>query len=248
MMRDTRLLMGMPITVEIVDDAPMGLLDEVYAYFMAVENRFSVFKPDSEISALNRGCVAIAGASAEMREVLALADRTKHETNGYFEIRRSDGSLDPSGIVKGWAIRNAAGLIGATGVRHFFVDAGGDIQTRGQNGDGADWKVGIRNPFNEREIIKAVILSGRGIATSGTYVRGQHIYDPFQPKREIKDIVSLTVIGPDVLEADRFATAAFAMGKDGIYFIEDLPGFEGYAVHADGIATQTTGFGAYVTQ
>lgn len=247
-MRDTRLLMGMPITVEIVDAAPVRLLDDVYGYFAAVENRFSVFKSDSEITALNEGRVAVTDASAEMRGVLALAERTKRETNGYFDIRRPDGSLNPSGIVKGWAIRNAANMIASSGIRNFYVDAGGDIQTGGKNGEGGDWKVGIRNPFNEQEIIKAVTLSGRGIATSGTYVRGQHIYDPHRPDREIAEIVSLTVIGPDVLEADRFATAAFAMGMDGIYFIEDLPEFEGYVVDADGVATLTTGFGAYETQ
>ena len=84
------------------------------------------------------------------------------------------------------------------------------------------------------------------MATSGTYVRGQHIYNPHEPTKLIQDIVSLSVIGPDILEADRFATAAFAMGEQGIYFIENLPGFEGYMVNAQGIATQTTGFGAFV--
>ncbi len=131
-------------------------------------------------------------------------------------------------------------------MRDFFVDAGGDIQTGGKNPDGEEWTIGIRNPFNEREIIKAVTPKGRGIATSGTYVRGQHIYDPRRPGRPIEDIVSLTVIGPDVLEADRFSTAAFAMGKDGIHFVEELPGFEGYVVDARGIATQTSGFKGFV--
>jgi thiamine biosynthesis lipoprotein len=59
------------------------------------------------------------------------------------------------------------------------------------------------------------------------------------------DIVSLTVIGPDVFEADRFATAAFAMGQDGIYFIEQMPALEGYVVGSNGRATPTSGFGAY---
>jgi thiamine biosynthesis lipoprotein len=49
-----------------------------------------------------------------------------------------------------------------------------------------------------------------------------------------------------VLEADRFATAAFAMGKAGIAFIEQLPGFEGYTIDAQGIATMTSGFGTYI--
>jgi thiamine biosynthesis lipoprotein len=201
---------------------------------------------DTVIGALNPGRISVSPASPAMHAGLALADCTKRESSGYFEIRRSDGLLDPCGIVKGWAIRNAADLIRRSGVRDFFVDAGGDIQTGGKNPDGEDWTIGIRNPFNEREIIKAVTPRGRGIATSGTYVRGQHIYDPRQPGRPIEDIVSLTVIGPDVLEADRFSTAAFAMGKAGIHFIEELPGFEGYMVDAHGVATQTSGFKAFV--
>jgi thiamine biosynthesis lipoprotein len=245
-MRDTRLLMGMPITVEIGDRAPERLVEDVFDHFAGVDARFSLFKPDSEISALNEGRIAAASASREMQEVLALAERTRRETDGYFEIRRADGGLDPSGIVKGWAIRNAATLLREAGVRDFFVEAGGDIQSGGRNPDGEDWSIGIRNPFNEREIIKAVGPKGRGIATSGTYVRGQHIYNPHAPGRPIEDIVSLTVIGPDVLEADRFSTAAFAMGKAGIHFIESLPGLEGYLVDCDGVATQTSGFKAFV--
>lgn len=242
MMRETRILMGMPITVEIVDEPPAGLVDATFAYFDEVDRRFSPFKPDSEVSAFNSGRLTAGEFSIDMREVLALAERTKRETFGYFDIRRGDGRLDPSGIVKGWAIRNAAGLIHAAGMRSYFVDAGGDIQSRGRNAEGEAWRVGIRNPFNEREIIHVVALRDCGIATSGSYVRGDHIYDPHGSAGAMSDIVSMTVIGPDVLEADRFATAAFAMGEDGIYFIEEQPGLEGYVVDRNGIATQTSGF------
>jgi thiamine biosynthesis lipoprotein len=247
MARDTRILMGMPITIEIVEDGLQDLVDDAFGYFATVDQRFSPFKPDSEVSALIRRPLPLADLSTDLREVLAIASRTKRETLGYFDIRRPDGRLDPTGIVKGWAVRNAAQRIEAAGSRHFFVDAGGDIQSRGKTAKGEDWKIGIRNPFNDREIIKAVAPRGRGIATSGTYVRGQHIYDPHRPGRPIDDIVSLTVIGPDVLEADRFATAAFAMGKAGIHFLEELPGLEGYVVDLNGIATQTSGFKAFVT-
>ncbi len=58
--------------------------------------------------------------------------------------------------------------------------------------------------------------------------------------------MSLTVIGPNIYDADRFATAAFAMGRDGIYFIENLEGFEGYMIDKNGMATFTTGFEGYV--
>ncbi len=247
MLQETRVIMGMPISVGIADAmATQSMLDEVFAHFTAVDLRFSTYKADSEISALNAGRLTPTEISVEMREVSALAEQTKNETDGYFEIRMADGSLDPSGIVKGWAIRNAANLIRSRGFENYFVDAGGDIQTGGKNAEGQDWRTGIRNPFNEDEIIKAVVLKNKGIATSGSYVRGNHIYDPKNPSAKIDSIVSLTVIGPDVLEADRFATAAFAMGDDGIYFIEDVSGLEGYMVNAKGIATQTSGFGAFV--
>ncbi len=183
-----------------------------------------------------------------MVEVLDLADRTERETRGYFDIRRPDGRFDPSGIVKGWSIRNAARLIATAGFRDFYVEAGGDIQTGGQSTEGGDWCIGIRNPFDETQIIKAVTPRGHGIATSGSYVRGQHIHDPHRPGAAVEDLVSLTVIAPDVLEADRFATAAFAMGKAGIHFIEAMPELEGYAIDPRGIATWTRGFEAFVTR
>lgn len=246
-MRSTRILMGMPITVEIVGPAAGALIDVVFAYFDAVDKRFSTYRTDSEIEAINRGEITTIESSVEMREVLTLAERTKRETEGYFDIRTPNGQLDPSGIVKGWAIRNAAKILADSGATDFFVDAGGDIQSHGKNPLGGEWSIGIRNPFIPSEIIKVVYPRGRGIATSGSYVRGPHIYNPHAPNKTIDDIVSLTVIGPDVLEADRFATAAFAMGKDGIYFIEQLPGFEGYAVGSGNRAIPTSGFGGFCT-
>ena len=58
--------------------------------------------------------------------------------------------------------------------------------------------------------------------------------------------MSITVIGEDVLEADRMATAAYAMGRIGVHFIEVLPGFEAYMIDHQGQATMTSGFAQYV--
>src|SRR4029079_7752074 len=131
-------------------------IETVYGYFDQIDRRFSTYRCDSEITAINRGDVPVADWSSWMREVLALAERTKNETGGYFDIRKPDGSLDPSGIVKGWAIRNAAGILNRACVGDYFIDVGGDIQSCGRNASGLDWSVGIRNPFNAAEIIKIV--------------------------------------------------------------------------------------------
>ncbi|MDE2021351.1 MAG: FAD:protein FMN transferase [Patescibacteria group bacterium] len=250
-MHETRLIMGMPIEIEIVGAGNADVLEAAFAFLVAVDERFSTYKEESEISRLSRAGAlerVLNGevqASADMREVLALAERTKAETGGYFDIRCPDGTIDPSGIVKGWAVKNAAARMRAAGHEDFFVNAGGDIAMGGVNAAGGPWSVGIRNPFKTNEVVKIVYPKGRGVATSGSYIRGAHIYNPHAPEEELRDIVSTTVIGPDVLEADRFATAAFAMGRRGIEFIETLQGFEGYAIDAEGVATMTSGLGVF---
>ena len=245
-MRQTRIIMGMPITVEIVDVLPRDLFGQVFAYFEGVDARFSTYRSDSEICGFNRKEISEPNLSADMKTVFALACKTQAETDGYFNMAQADGTVDPSGIVKGWAIHQAAQILMRSGVENYCIDAGGDIQSSGKNEDGEFWRVGIRSPFHLSEVIKIVEPRGQGIATSGSYIRGPHIYNPHMPQQKLSDVVSITVIGPDVLEADRFATAAFAMGADGVYFIEQREGFEAYQVNASGLATQTTGFGGYV--
>jgi len=247
-MKETRIIMGMPITVEIVDSSAKEKdLDDVFSYFQNVESKFSKYKETSEVSKINNGEISESEYSEDMKIVLELSEETKNLTNGYFNIVTPDGKIDPSGLVKGWAIYEASNLLKEKGFNDFYIEAGGDIQTHGTNNEGEKWRVGIRNPFELEEIVKVVYLDEEGIATSGTYLRGQHVYDPFREK-PITEIVSLTVVGPNVYEADRFATAAFAMRENGIQFIEKLDGFEGYSIDQNGIATMTSGFEKYTNK
>ncbi len=243
--KETRLLMGMPISVEVADpNVSASDIEAVYNYLASVDERFSTYKETSEVSRLNRGELREDEYSDDLREILALSEETRRATGGYFNVWH-EGMCDPSGIVKGWAIRNAARILDARGFGAYCLDAGGDLQLAGMK-SGAPWRVGIRNPFNRAEHVKALSLTDCGVATSGTAIRGQHIYNPYQTGQPITEIVSMTVIGPDVYEADRFATAAFAMGRMGIAFIEGLDGIEGYMIDAEGIATYTSGFERFV--
>ena len=238
--------MGMPVTIEISDTHDADDVHVVLDYFSHIDDVFSTYKTESEMSEINAGTRRRSDASLEMREVLELSEYTKKETGGYFDIARPDGTIDPSGLVKGWAIHTAAQILHDRGMRNFFIDIGGDVEARGVNEKGGPWKVGIRDPFSESvRIIKVLNLSERGIATSGSYLRGEHIYNPHMPHEAITDIVSLSVVGRNVYEADRFATSAFAMGKEGILFIEQLDGFEAYSIDRNGIATMTSGFDEY---
>lgn len=237
--------MGMPITVEVLDEnATQADIERIFTYFRSIDDTFSTYKEESEISKINRDELAEEDYSSAMKTILQLAEQTRQDTQGYFDVQRN-GIIDPSGIVKGWAIFQASQLLEEAGFGNFYIDAGGDIQVAGMK-NGNPWRIGIRNPFNRTQNVKVLAITDKGVATSGTAIRGQHIYNPYQQEQPIEDIVSLTVIGPNIYEADRFATAAFAMGKRGIYFIEQLPGFEGYMIDSSARATYTSGFERYV--
>ena len=237
--------MGMPVIVEIVDpNVTTEAFEGIFSYLISIDERFSVYKKTSEITLYNEGKINKEDLSDDMKKVLELSEETKNKTNSFFDIMH-DGKIDPSGLVKGWAIFNAAEILRKKGFKNFYVEIAGDIEVRGLNSEGKKWAIGIRNPFNKKENVKVIYLSERGIATSGTYERGHHIYNP-KEKKQADEIASLTVIGPNIYEADRFVTACFVMGKEGIYFIERLPDFEGYMIDHDGIATFTSGFEKYV--
>jgi thiamine biosynthesis lipoprotein len=239
-MKRGQLIMGVPVTLEIAR-ASEDIFEEVFAYFRAVDARFSTYKAGSEMSRINRG-LPEAEWSAEMREMLALCAQTKQATGGYFDIIRPDGSRDPSGLVKGWAVSGAAQLIKRLGFTHFFVDGGGDVQVAGGQVDGSPWRVGIQSPFAQDEIVKVLELRDGGVATSGAYIRGQHIYNPFQPGQPEQEVASITLIAKDIYDADRYVTAAHAMGSRGIAFAEQLGGIEGYLINNAKMATMTSAF------
>lgn len=247
-MKQTQQIMGMPIIVEIPGDNDQNKIKKVFNYFRKIDQKFSTYKKNSEISQINKGEIKKNNFSPEMKLILDLADQTKMDTNGFFDSFNPIIKLiDPSGIVKGWAINEAAIKLKKLGVKNFYIAAGGDIQVSGRNSQNKSWKVGIKNPFSPLEIIKVIEVETEGVATSGTYERGTHIYNPIS-KQSANEIASLTVIAPNIYEADRFATAAFAMGEEGINFIEKLPMCEGYMIGYNKIATMTTGFARFVVQ
>src|SRR5437660_3308995 len=126
-MKQLQLLMGMPITVEILDaSATEADIERVFAYFRSIDETFSTYKEESEISKINRGELAEEAYSDAMKTILALSEQTRQETQGYFDI-------DPSGIVKGWAIFHAAQMLKEAGFVNFYIDAGGDIEVAGTN-------------------------------------------------------------------------------------------------------------------
>jgi thiamine biosynthesis lipoprotein len=100
-MKQTRLIMGMPVILEVIDsDVTSEAFEKVFDYFGYVDRKFSTYKPDSEISRINRNELTLEESSDDMKTIFRLAEQTRQETGGYFDIMRN-GNFDPSGIVKG---------------------------------------------------------------------------------------------------------------------------------------------------
>lgn len=242
-MKQTEIIMGMPITVEVVGSTKKIAADTeaVFSYFRMIDNRFSTYKETSEITKVNNG-LSRTKWSKQMVEIIDLAEETKKLTDGYFDINFNQ-VIDPSGLVKGWAIHQAS-LMLKDNYDNYYIEAGGDIEVSGLNTDQQPWRIGIRNPFKINEVVKVVQINNQGMATSGNYIRGGHVYNPLT-KKTIDNPVSLTVIAIDVFEADRYATAAYAMGLQGINFIENNDHLSGYMIDKNGVATMTTNFRRY---
>ena len=235
----------MPVILEIVDEsATKEDFEEIFEFLTYVDEKFSTYKDTSEISRINRGEIDKKDYSDDMKLIFELAEKTKNETNGFFDIGEI-GRCDPSGVVKGWAINEAARKL-KDKYKNFYLEIAGDIQVSGHNKKNEKWRVGILNPLTKNELVKIIELENEGIATSGNYERGAHIYNPNNNFKSVDGIASISVVGPNIYETDRFATAAFAMEKDGINFIEKQKDLEGYMIDNNGIATMTSGWEKYV--
>ena len=235
-MRRVEHIMGFPISLRIDDDNVPGVAaDAVFAWLHEVDDRFSPFKPDSEVSRLDRGELESGELSGDLTEVLGLCEEYRVATKGAFDVRLPGRGLDPCAMVKGWAVQRAADLLEAAGVRTYCLNAGGDVVAAGR-----PWRVGVRHPEHADQLCTVLELTEGGVATSARYERGDHILDG-RTGRPATGLLSLTVVAPTLTEADATATAAFAMGAEGIDWAAAREGCEVFAVDADRQVFRTPG-------
>jgi thiamine biosynthesis lipoprotein len=129
--------------------------------------------------------------------------------------------LDLGGIGTGYSLDEAARIFRAHGVLSFFMDIGGDIYAGGLNCDGKPWKVAIRNPFNQKEIMEVVEIVDGAVATSGNYnkyyeIQGERFSHIINPRTGYpqKRVVSATVIAPKAIDTDAYSTALCVLEEE----------------------------------
>jgi thiamine biosynthesis lipoprotein len=238
--------MGTVVSIELADDLPAPdlarMIDDTCAWLHEVDERFSTYKPDSEVCRFRDGRLPLAETSADLRHVLEACADLWRDTDGYFDAY-AGGALDPSGYVKGWSVEVASARLAASGSARHYLNAGGDIRMRGGTADGQPWRVGIRHPWEADKISWVLALSDGAVATSGTYERGAHVWNP-RTGAPATGLRSVTVVGADLALVDAYATAALAMGEIGIAWLAKLDGFESAAVTDDGRAFRSPGLPA----
>jgi thiamine biosynthesis lipoprotein len=236
-------VMGMGIVVDVRDPGVhQTAVDDVFDWLRFVDNTFSTYKPESEISRIERGELSVREAHREVGDVLERCEELREETHGYFDSR-AGGSLDPSGLVKGWAVDHAAEILADAGSRNFAIYAGGDVVVRGRPSPEERWHVGIRHPHHADEVAAVVEAGNLAIATSGAYARGEHVLDP-HTGRPPKGLLSVTITGPKLATADAYATAAFAMGSRGPAWTARLDAYEAMSILENETVLSTPGFPA----
>ena len=151
--------------------------------------------------------------------------------------------VDLGGIAKGYAIDRALEAMIASGVEGALVDVGGDLRCWGRSPmegsahwqeaflevhpRGWPWSIEIQSPFGSDPQGSLRLREG-AVCTSGGYARfveieGQrysHIVDP-RTGQPADELTSVTVIAPDALTADAWATALSILGPEGFALIGD---------------------------
>jgi thiamine biosynthesis lipoprotein len=236
-------VMGTAVTFDVVPgDVSPAAVDHAIATACADLHRmdevFSLWQPSSPMSRLHRGEVDLGGVPLEIGEVLIACESVRQMSGGWFDAKRMPGGVDPTGYVKGWAAQRALNILRDAGVPAALINAGGDAAAFGWPEAHRPWRLGVRDPHSVGGLIGIVALEPMpgervALATSGTYERGPHLIDPRTGEPTTADVVSASVIGPDLGVADALATA-LAVGGRACTGQLDAPGYSALLLHADG--------------
>jgi thiamine biosynthesis lipoprotein len=237
--------MGMPVSLAVRPPTGSPFADvpieegwqQALAVLHEADRVFSTYRPDSAVSRLGRGELTLEECPPEVAEVLELGEIARRESGGAFDVRRSHGGrppvLDPSGVVKGWAVARAARAFKQVVDADFCLSAGGDMVCRTYEPSSPPWRIGVEDPHDPTRVVAVVPIRNGALATSGTAHRGAHVVDA-RTGQVPTSVASVTVVAADLVWADIDATAAFALDEEAADWLASRPGKRGIVVWADG--------------
>lgn len=242
--RRVEQVMGMPLSIALRgrhagDARGQAAWASVLEELREVDRVFSTYRSDSHVMRLGRGEITLGDCPPQMAEVLGLGEAARLESAGAFDVRRPDADgrihLDPSGVVKGWAVQRAAALLDRLAETDYCLSAGGDMVCRVVDPDAPDWQIGIEDPRDPTRLVARIPVRDGGVATSGLHHRGAHIVDA-RTGGVPHGVASVTVVAEELTWADIDATAAFAQGDGALAWLQTRPRRTGIVVREDGTA------------
>ncbi len=163
---------------------------------------------------------------AQLDSILAFVGMDKVSLHGDTLVKRDPRlMLDFSSIAKGMACDEIGRMLTRNGVRNWLVEIGGEVMASGVNKRGTAWQVSVDMPTSETDEVThdsalTLALDSEAVATSGNYRKWReqgdhkisHIIDPRTGDSRVGTLLSVTVIAPDCMMADAWATACMVMG------------------------------------
>jgi thiamine biosynthesis lipoprotein len=200
---------------------------------------FSIWNADSPMSLFRSGQLGLEEVPPEIPLVIELCRQARALSKGWFDPWAMPGGMDPTGLVKGWAVEQALAVLQAAGVEAAMVNGGGDIALLGCPPEGGAWRIGIRHPWRA-DALACVLEPNAAVATSGCYERGRHLLNPRSGRRPVST-ASATITGASLSLVDALATALAVAGDEVLELVRSLDGYEAYLIRADGSEHATAG-------
>lgn len=241
-LRHAETVMGTVVSLAVVPggvsaQAATAAIEAACAALHWADATFSTWDRRSAVSLLRRGAATLDELPAQVAEVLELCEGARQASGGWFDPWAIPGGVDPTGLVKGWALERALTILRDAGMEAAMVNGGGDIAVFGSPAPGQSWRIGIRHPWRAGGLA-AIIDVTAAIATSGSYERGDHLLNPFTGEFACR-AASATVTGPSLTLADALATAVAVGGDEALDIVARLDRYAGYLIRCDGSEADT---------
>lgn len=168
-------------------------------------------------------------------------------TDGVISKTYPEMRIDAGAIAKGYACDVVADTLEAYGCTDFCIEIGGELVVKGVNPKGANWHIAINKPLEDslclnREIQDVIELTNCGMATSGNYrnyyemdgKKYSHTIDPRTGYPVQHSLLSATIVAPDCMTADAWATACMVGGLENAkVWVKDNPEIKGYFIYEE---------------
>ena len=160
-----------------------------------------------------------------------------------------DLHLDFGGVGKGWASYQTAQRLKNDAPT--LVDAQGDITVTAPQIDGSPWRIGVADPFNNSENVAVINIHEGGVATSGRNARNwlrdgklaHHIIDPRTGQPAETDVLTATVIAPNVMQAEAVTKTLLILGSENaLHWLDAHSEFAALLILEDGQVLTTRNF------